>query len=465
MHTIGTALIKDLVNECSHGVGWGFNPSKEKGCQREDWSTLGFGWIYHALTSQYEAPTVLVIGSGRGFSAACFALADQPANPCRVVLVDPGYAAWEVDAGVQDTAAAFWKSPEQAEAHFSKNLQLTNIELVKMTAEEAISNFRDKMCRFDIIYLDANHSYKHVLRDLADAVDLLKEDGLMLAHDAHCPSWPGVALAVEHFLIMHSEMNGITLPQEPGLAILQRQVPLITIQRATTVQNDLINCWRRKESVTERPLPDSSDPQPQVAQADHRCGLFSVFLNEEVIAGFGMRHRTFSADGPDDFTPDNGKMLTGLLCYGVVVREDYRARGIWRSIILEQLRHVGDAGFIVLTSHELPHRDMPYMVSRVGATPDHTAFLIQPAKQAPPRQRSMTQHRRNLISELKTATKTITGMAQEIQQQQAETREQRLDLEKFKRDYESISESILWRCLGPLRWILDRLHDTHRSRM
>ncbi len=458
MRTIDRTLIENLVSNFSHGAGDDFDPALEKGCQRESWSTLGFGWIYHAISAQYDSASILVIGSGRGFSAACFALASQPCNPSRVVLVDPGYGSWEVGGGDHDSAAAFWKSPAQAKAHFEEHLGLTNISLVKTTAQKAISDFQQANRHFDVIFIDANHSYAHALADLMGAVPLLTDQGIMLAHDAHCPHWPGVALAVEHLLLRHPEIHGITLPHYPGLALLQRQAPLISIRNATLAENERVNRWRKAKGVTERPLPDGSDPNPGQDTKDSRCGLFIVLLQGEPIAGFGIQHRTFSTDGPDDFTPDGGTALVaGFLCYGAVVREGFQGRGVWRSVIFELLRRLGDAGFYVITNHALKNRAATYQVERVGQTPHHTAYRIRPCEESLLNQRTRGYQQRNYESELRTAIDMVNRLDEDNRRQHAAIEAQRGALDTAQQELKLVTESLTWRSTAFLRKLFDCL--------
>src|SRR5690242_8890535 len=103
------ALIADLVQHCSHGS---LDPQTQMGCQRESPTDLGFGWLYFALARACEVQRALVIGSGRGFAPACFALGMEHKPGAEVVLVDPGYRIWTVDGVVQDTAAGHWRTPE-----------------------------------------------------------------------------------------------------------------------------------------------------------------------------------------------------------------------------------------------------------------------------------------------------------------------------------------------------------------
>jgi SAM-dependent methyltransferase len=53
---------------------------------------------------------------------------------------------------------------------------------------------------FDLIFIDADHSYEAVSRDIALALPLLRPGGLIAFHDYGNPADPGVAWAVDEFL-------------------------------------------------------------------------------------------------------------------------------------------------------------------------------------------------------------------------------------------------------------------------
>lgn len=92
MRAIDAELVRKLVLEFAHGLGVGFDPVTSHGSQRESLQSLGFGWLYFALARVIEPRRILVVGSGRGFSVACFALGIESDPDAQLVFVDPGYA-------------------------------------------------------------------------------------------------------------------------------------------------------------------------------------------------------------------------------------------------------------------------------------------------------------------------------------------------------------------------------------
>ena len=61
--------------------------------------------------------------------------------------------------------------------------------------------FKQNKQKFDLIYIDADHSYECCTRDIKNALSHIKSDGIVAGHDFNV-SQPGVCKAVhEHFII------------------------------------------------------------------------------------------------------------------------------------------------------------------------------------------------------------------------------------------------------------------------
>jgi len=101
------------------------------------------------------------------------------------------------------------------------------------------------------------------------------------------------------------------------------------------------------------------------------------------VGGVGLRRRRFSAAGPDDFAPDCGRSLEGILRYGSVIHPDLRGRGRFQLMNLQILRWFGEEGFYFITHHAVKTGHRPIMIERVGATPQHTAYRMRPPPRVP----------------------------------------------------------------------------------
>jgi len=49
-----------------------------------------------------------------------------------------------------------------------------------------------KMSPYDLIFIDANHTYEYVKKDFENYHKFLSNGGVLAFHDIDCPNWPGV---------------------------------------------------------------------------------------------------------------------------------------------------------------------------------------------------------------------------------------------------------------------------------
>jgi len=402
-----TDTVSRLVRHFSHEAGRSYDPSIQIGGQRESLRGLGFGALFAALAEIFQAQDVLVVGSGRGFSVACLALALENVPDAQVWFVDPGYTQWPVEQAGNDRAQGLWASPEATKAYFQSHLNLSNIRPLSVTSDDAFARFQRHGRRFDIILIDGNHGYEQVLGDLRKALLCLKPQGVLLAHDARCRAWPGVALAVESICAENRSLESFVLSPYPGLALIQQRHPLLELRHATVKENEQINAWRAASGVTERPLPNDKDPRPGIRYDDPREGLFSVLDGDELIGGFGLRRRRFDGAGPDNFIPDDGELRSGWLSYGAVLAPDRRGRNLWDLVRFNVLRWTGSEGHYSITKRNLKARSKPYQIDLVGRAPPYLAFHIRPLSDIEDRGSLPVADMNSVIEELRADNKRL----------------------------------------------------------
>jgi predicted O-methyltransferase YrrM len=127
-------------------------------------------------------------------------------SPCTVLEVGTASGsscAWVASQCPEDSflcVDVFKYDPEhdpERRQHFYSN-QRSNMSLFSGTLEECLAANRD--ARFNLILVDADHSYEGCLSDLRLAAPFLEPGGTVLVHDYGCPDWPGVKKAVHQFL-------------------------------------------------------------------------------------------------------------------------------------------------------------------------------------------------------------------------------------------------------------------------
>jgi predicted O-methyltransferase YrrM len=114
--------------------------------------------------------TVIEIGSDRGVSTELFLL-----TSARVVAVDP----WESRDSLQEFASRCGAYP--------------HLEICRGKCPDALDRFG---AEFDLCYIDADHSYEAVRRDILACTRIVKPDGWLAGHDYHQPQVESAVLSM-----------------------------------------------------------------------------------------------------------------------------------------------------------------------------------------------------------------------------------------------------------------------------
>jgi predicted O-methyltransferase YrrM len=120
------------------------------------------------LILQIQPRAVIEIGCDRGVSTELFLL-----TAARVVAVDP------------------WDGPSSYQEFVERCAGYPHLEICRGKSPEALGKFG---AEFDLCYIDADHSYEAVRRDILACTRIVKPDGWLAGHDYHQPQ---VARAVQ----------------------------------------------------------------------------------------------------------------------------------------------------------------------------------------------------------------------------------------------------------------------------
>ena len=113
------------------------------------------------LLIRAQPKSVIEIGSDRGVSTELFLLTNA-----RVVAVDP----WEHQASYQDFVERCGAYP--------------HLEVCRGRCPDALDKFG---AEFDLCYIDADHQYESVRRDILTCTRVVKPQGWLAGHDYHQP--------------------------------------------------------------------------------------------------------------------------------------------------------------------------------------------------------------------------------------------------------------------------------------
>jgi predicted O-methyltransferase YrrM len=141
--------------------------------QRVEDLNLGLGWLYYALARALRPPTVVVIGSYRGFVPLVLgkALADNQEGG-QVVFIDPSLA------------DDFWKDAHAVQEHFA-SFGITNICHHLLTTQQFVeAEVYRTIGPVGILFVDGYHSAEQARFDYDAFKDRLSANGLVLFHDS-----------------------------------------------------------------------------------------------------------------------------------------------------------------------------------------------------------------------------------------------------------------------------------------
>lgn len=122
------------------------------------------------------------------------ALADNAINGARIWAVDP----WNVEMIAEDGQPLHQVNTYVMPA-FLFNLD-DHIKVGRVIPVRMFSQGFNLDIPVDMVFLDGDHRYKAVVKDIKKALSLLCEGGLICGHDYEHPTWPGVKQAVDELL-------------------------------------------------------------------------------------------------------------------------------------------------------------------------------------------------------------------------------------------------------------------------
>lgn len=132
----------------------------------------------------------LIVEFGSLHGRSTRAMADNMLNGSKLWAVDP----WAGDYYDEDGG----KVPISTYVmpYFKQNLA-DHIKVGKVIPVREFS-YRFKLpFQVDMVFIDGDHKYETVIKDIKKAFELLKDGGLICGHDYEHPSWPGVKKAVD----------------------------------------------------------------------------------------------------------------------------------------------------------------------------------------------------------------------------------------------------------------------------
>lgn len=150
-----------------------------------------------------EASTIVELGSWKGRSTKAMALMTKG----RIYAVDSWRGSTNGDAtGVEADA----RGPATIKGEFFDNVATPHTNVIATDCEHAFAGTALKAIagEVDFAFLDGDHAYEHIKRDILTALDLMTPGGLLSGHDLN---EPGVAKAVNELLPGFKHIQGTSI--------------------------------------------------------------------------------------------------------------------------------------------------------------------------------------------------------------------------------------------------------------
>lgn len=149
-------------------------------------------------TTARNCERIVEFGSFHGRSTR--ALADNSPDYCKIWAVDPWNGEYPLESGDTLKTINTYVLPL-----FKENLR-DHIDTGKVIPVRGFSTtfvrptYEGFPLFMDMVFIDGDHRYETVRKDIKSALKMLRIGGIVCGHDFGHPTWPGVKKAVDEFL-------------------------------------------------------------------------------------------------------------------------------------------------------------------------------------------------------------------------------------------------------------------------
>jgi MMP 1-O-methyltransferase len=192
------------------------------------------GWLSAAeaealLELATETPgdgAVVEVGSFAGKSLVILAAGTRLHGPARVVSIDPHGGSGEHQPGAANARDGYWSGDAgriDTLPTLRRNLAACGlegaVEVVVSTSDAAAAEWSGPI---RVLFVDGNHDYAQVVRDLRSWTPHVIEGGAVALHDYGAAAWPGVSQAADEWLARETDFEPVRIAGE--MLIVRRRV-------------------------------------------------------------------------------------------------------------------------------------------------------------------------------------------------------------------------------------------------
>ena len=187
---------------------------------RENW----FGWepLYAEMVQRYPAGIFVELGSWKGRSTAFLGVeVINAATGIRIYAVD----VWsdDITGGAKKTMVEQGIDGNGLYTRFVENIApvASVVTPMRMTTTQAATHFADKSV--DFVFVDADHSYEGVKRDIEAWLPKIRQGGVIAGHDY---GWAGILRLLGYVNVFVGLFNMLPLLDRKSTRLNSSHIPL-----------------------------------------------------------------------------------------------------------------------------------------------------------------------------------------------------------------------------------------------
>lgn len=155
----------------------------------------------YALSKHYTRSSLPLLYNDFGYKIGAEIGVSRGKHAASICTQSPGIKLYCIDPWVAYKRGDTQEKEDKLYKWTCHHLSRYNVEIIRKTSMEALSDFKDES--LDFVYIDGNHKFDYVMPDLIFWSQKVKSGGIVGLHDYCHFYWSGVIKAVDAYTYCH----------------------------------------------------------------------------------------------------------------------------------------------------------------------------------------------------------------------------------------------------------------------